>query len=231
VSRKFELVGMMLVVGLSVALNSCSGNSDHGTPSAPPMSSTTKYTESVLYSFTGGGDGPGGASDLISDSKGNLYGTSGLGGDMTGCAEGCGFVFELSPPASGSGSWTEAVLYSFTGGTDGYSPSGGLTFDAKGSLYGMASPFFSLLHRLAVRVPGPRQFSTIFLQLGQGWSLMPKETFMAPHNCAGALAAAFSDLAGWCLSSVHRPAVPVSGRRQGSTASLEALMEDFPRED
>src|SRR5258708_27455562 len=45
-----------------------------------------------------------------------------------------GTVFELSKNADGS--WTETVLYSFQGGSDGFNPWAGLTFDAAGNLYG-----------------------------------------------------------------------------------------------
>ena len=43
-------------------------------------------------------------------------------------------VFELTPAAGGT--WTEKVLYSFSGGTDGDQPAAGLIFDAAGNLYG-----------------------------------------------------------------------------------------------
>jgi len=38
-------------------------------------------------------------------------------------------------PSSG-GTWTESVLYKFTGASDGGFPAGGLIFDATGNLYG-----------------------------------------------------------------------------------------------
>jgi len=43
---------------------------------------------------------------------------------------GCGTVFELTPTG------TETVLYSFKGGSDGYSPGSSLLIDAGGNLYG-----------------------------------------------------------------------------------------------
>jgi hypothetical protein len=49
---------------------------------------------------------------------------------------GCGTVYELSPPKQKGGPWTERLRYSFKGGNDGYFPSGTLTFDSKGNLYG-----------------------------------------------------------------------------------------------
>lgn len=83
--------------------------------------------ETVLYTFTGGTDGafPG---YLIFGSDGNLYGTTLMGGDLS-FPGGAGVVFELDP------SGTETVLFSFTGGTDGALPNGGIIRDAKGNLY------------------------------------------------------------------------------------------------
>jgi len=43
-------------------------------------------------------------------------------------------VFELSPV--GGGAWTETVLYSFAGGTDGANPWSGVIMDQSGNLYG-----------------------------------------------------------------------------------------------
>jgi uncharacterized repeat protein (TIGR03803 family) len=94
------------------------------------------WTESVLYSFTGGADGRqplyGG---VIFDATGNLYGTASGGGDLACNAPSvCGVVYKLTPNSHGS--WTESVLYSFTGGADGAYPASGLVFDSAGSLYG-----------------------------------------------------------------------------------------------
>jgi uncharacterized repeat protein (TIGR03803 family) len=87
-------------------------------------------TEALLYNFTGGSDGSGPQSRLTFHG-GNLYGTTNSGG------LGYGTVFELSP--NGSGGWTETVLYSFTGGTDGANPTYSyVTFDSAGNLYGTA---------------------------------------------------------------------------------------------
>jgi len=84
-------------------------------------------TETVLYRFTGGGDGSGPGSTLIADKKGNLYGTTRLGG-----ADAYGTVFEVTPQG------TETVLHSFAAGSDGAFPSGGLVADKKGNFYGVA---------------------------------------------------------------------------------------------
>jgi uncharacterized repeat protein (TIGR03803 family) len=86
-------------------------------------------TATVLYNFTGNsGESP--MSNLLFDTSGNLYGTTEGGG-----LYGYGTVFELSPNGGG---WNETVLYSFTGGTDGGEPSGPITLDPLGNLYGTA---------------------------------------------------------------------------------------------
>jgi uncharacterized repeat protein (TIGR03803 family) len=90
-------------------------------------------TFSVLYAFRGIEDGDGGApqSGLILDRKGNLYGTTGGGGDNPSCPSGCGTVYRLAPDG------TETILYSFAGGTgDGAGPLAGLVRDRDGNLYG-----------------------------------------------------------------------------------------------
>jgi uncharacterized repeat protein (TIGR03803 family) len=92
--------------------------------------------EKVLYSFgandmASNGTAPKGR--LILDSKGNLYGTTYLGGPNA-----AGTAFELIPGAGGA--WTEKILYNFgAGSTDGANPTGALVFDSKGNLYGTTS--------------------------------------------------------------------------------------------
>ncbi len=90
--------------------------------------SSGRWHEALIYNFTGSGDGAGADGTLTRDSAGNLYGTAGAGGQF-----GQGVLFELTPSG---GTWTETVLYSFSGGADGSDPNGGVTFDAAGNLYG-----------------------------------------------------------------------------------------------
>jgi uncharacterized repeat protein (TIGR03803 family) len=81
--------------------------------------------ERILYNFTGGTDGGYPYGGVVMDEKGNLYGTTYMGG-----AFGQGTVFKLTLAGK------ETVLYSFTGGTDGGNPTTRLLRDKKGNLYG-----------------------------------------------------------------------------------------------
>lgn len=92
--------------------------------------------ETVIYRFQGPPDGASPYAALVADASGNLYGTTSAGGNLA-CSQGCGTVFELSPPAVAGAAWTETLLYSFEGGAnDGAKPLGTLMFDDKGNLYG-----------------------------------------------------------------------------------------------
>lgn len=87
--------------------------------------------ETVLYSFSGtkqnGPDGAEPVGGLVSDIKGNLYGTTYEGG-----TSGVGTVFEVT--AKG----VESVLYSFNRSGDGCEPEVPLIRDKQGNLYGAA---------------------------------------------------------------------------------------------
>jgi uncharacterized repeat protein (TIGR03803 family) len=81
---------------------------------------------------------------IVLDATGAIYGTAQQGGTGS-CIQvanvnfGCGAIFKLTPPGAGGGGYSEAVLYSFTGGTDGSTPEGNLAVDGNGALYGAAS--------------------------------------------------------------------------------------------
>jgi len=93
------------------------------------MASSAAASEyKVIYAFQGGTDGSNPEAQLISDSAGNLYGVTQFGG-----THGQGTVFKLS---NSGGTWSESILYSFTGSSDGGEPLGRLVMDSAGNLYG-----------------------------------------------------------------------------------------------
>jgi uncharacterized repeat protein (TIGR03803 family) len=86
---------------------------------------TPSGTLTTLYSFSGGNDGSVPIAGVVQGVDGNFYGTTYEGG-----THGFGTVFRVT----GSGALT--TLYSFTGGSDGENPWGGLVQASDGNLYG-----------------------------------------------------------------------------------------------
>lgn len=102
---------------------------------APPKSGTGQWSETILHSFTykltvPHEDGSTPYGNLIFDEQGALYGTSFGGGKW-----GSGTIFELRPPEPDSQQWSESVVYSFTGGTDGAFSYAGPILGAQNELY------------------------------------------------------------------------------------------------
>ena len=81
--------------------------------------------ETLLYTFTGGADGGNPFEGLIRDAKGNLYGTTEVGG-----TSGLGTVYKVNSKGK------ETVLHSFAGGANGRIPFSALIRDTKGNFYG-----------------------------------------------------------------------------------------------
>ncbi len=88
-----------------------------------------RWTETVVYNFTGAADGASPQGNIIFDRAGNLYGTTLAGGS----GGGWGTVYELSPSQR---QWSLSVLQTFTDGADGGEPANGVLFDQAGNLYG-----------------------------------------------------------------------------------------------
>lgn len=85
--------------------------------------------ESIIYSFGASPDGQNSFSGLISDSAGNLYGTTQNAG-----ANNVGEVFKISSGGAAS------VLYAFGNLPDGQNPyTGRLIMDSSGNFYGMTT--------------------------------------------------------------------------------------------
>jgi len=106
---------------------------------APPAAPGGSWTYSLLYTFMGGNDGcqPWWSGLVLNEKTGVFYGTTAYGGSSANSGYGWGTVFELAPPAAPGGTWTESVLYSFKGGSDGAYPQASLLYTG-GALYGTA---------------------------------------------------------------------------------------------
>jgi uncharacterized repeat protein (TIGR03803 family) len=126
------------------------------------------WSETILYSFTGGADGQQPATALTLDSHGNLFGTTPGPGS---CSPYCGSAFELSPGGSG---WTFILLHAFRGEKDGGEVAGGLTMDSAGDLYGTTLS------------GGSKGYGTVFrlTNSGSGWKLKTLHAF--GYNADGA---------------------------------------------
>ena len=85
----------------------------------------------TLYAFKDSPDGALPYGGLVADRAGSLFGTTYYAG-----ANDLGTIYQLTKI---NGVWTERVLYSFQGGSDGGSPISTLVADAAGNLYGTTS--------------------------------------------------------------------------------------------
>jgi len=86
------------------------------------------WTKEILHTFNGN-DGSTPWAGVVTDSEGNLYGTTYYGG--TGPS---GVVFELTQNIDGT--WTETVLHNFSGAEDGGNSQAAVTLDPQGDIYG-----------------------------------------------------------------------------------------------
>jgi uncharacterized repeat protein (TIGR03803 family) len=187
-----------------------------------PVQAAPKLT--VLYAFgTAQGDGTAPQSSLLADAKGNLYGTTYYGG-----ANNAGTVFELSPPANGSTSWTERVLYSFNSkNTAGEGPSGSLMKDAAGNLYGTTQQSGTAYYGTAFKLSPPAKGDTAWTHT-KLWTFGPPPDGIIPE--ANLIADAAGNLYGTTtyggdngLGTVFRLTPPA----QGQTAWTEKILFSF----
>jgi len=94
------------------------------------------WKERILHnfpSFSGDGVEPG-LGHVVLDGAGNLYGSTFAGGTHRCGNSSCGTVFKLT--AQPNGHWKETILHEFKKISSGYGPTGGLTLDKAGNLYG-----------------------------------------------------------------------------------------------
>lgn len=154
------------------------------------------WTETVLHFFTGNSDGSNVDDGVVMDAAGNLYGLTLSGGTYSS-----GTAYEM---INSNGTWTEQVLYSFTGGLDGGFPSAGVIIDKNGNLFGTA---FN---------GGGSGFGTVFelTNAGGTWSYTVLYTFTGDND--GAL-----PLSNMLLAGKHLLGTTV----EGGTAQLGVVFE------
>lgn len=80
----------------------------------PPPRGDAQWTENLLHNFSGSGDGLFPQGTLLIDKQGDLYGTTGQGGNSNSAV-----FFKVSPPKSGN-QWRFTPLYTFKADTEGY---------------------------------------------------------------------------------------------------------------
>src|ERR1019366_4493772 len=138
----------------------CSGTGPCNVTMTQNLSVTATFSgqqDMVMHSFgRSGNDGQNPLANLISDSAGNLYGTTSVGGMY-----GKGIVFEVSPNGA------ETILHNFGNGNDGQTPFGNLIFDSGGNLYGTTSAG-GLYGKGTVFMLSPNGAETVLYNFGSG---------------------------------------------------------------
>jgi hypothetical protein len=99
---------------------------------------TTHGDSQTLYSFTGQSDGSFPFGGLAVGPNGALYGTTQYGGATTACPSGySGAVFQMLPPVSAVGGWTESIIHGFASDDHCFAfPLAAPTVGPSGELYG-----------------------------------------------------------------------------------------------
>jgi uncharacterized repeat protein (TIGR03803 family) len=140
-----------------------------------PPSLHSWWTFQTIHSF----DGPDGTQPtldaLIIDAAGNLYGSTSSGGNATSAN---GTVYRLSPTSGGH--FNETVLHSFSTGSNGGLPEGGLAFDPSGNLWGTTSTYggtsgngFGTVFELTPVAGGHWSFATVYSFVASGDAAVP----------------------------------------------------------
>jgi len=127
-----------VLYGTAAGVSQLEGASASGTvfQLGPPSEPGGAWTETILHSFTGepfaSNNSDGSVPDCppILGPNGELYGTTYAGG-----LHGSGTIYELVPPSSPGGQWTEVTLYNFNAGADGGQPNS-VVLGPDGNLYG-----------------------------------------------------------------------------------------------
>jgi hypothetical protein len=98
---------------------------------AGAVAHTALASEQPIWTFSGKPDGANPSASVVVDANtGIIYGVTVNGGSY-----GYGTVFQLTPPATAGGTWSEQILYSFQAKGDGQNPNS-LIENSNGDLYG-----------------------------------------------------------------------------------------------
>jgi len=134
-----------------------------------------------LYQFTGGADGGNPLDGAVWGPGHSLFGTANVGGSAP---QPGGTVFQLAPPVRGSTTWNLSTLYSFTGGSDGSQPVGGLVEDSSGSLFGTNQNSNGEAGGVAFELDSPSM-------AGQPWPMTVLHNFTGPDGQSAAASMVF----------------------------------------
>jgi uncharacterized repeat protein (TIGR03803 family) len=104
----------------------------------PPANGQIGWRETVLHTFGAfntAGDGNFPETGVEIGKGGVLFGTTTVGGSAN-----LGTVYQLVPPVTSGGAWTENIIHNFSGLADGSGPlAGNLAINANGAVFGTAS--------------------------------------------------------------------------------------------
>ncbi|MBA3912602.1 MAG: hypothetical protein H0X25_01795 [Acidobacteriales bacterium] len=123
----------MTAKGALVATARFGGTNDQGAAyTLTPPTGQGSWKEKILYNY---GSLP---NDVVAPNQGLFQAPEGYYGADNGGAQLLG-AFYLLTPATGGGTWTQNILYSFKSAPDATSPDGDLIRDSKGNFYGVGA--------------------------------------------------------------------------------------------
>ena len=190
----------------------------------PPAPGQTAWTETTLYSFTGGHDGGTPLGPLAQDFTGALYGTTEFGG-----THGLGVVFRLQPPKGHGTVWRETVVHQFRGQADGGAPVAGVAIDAAGTLYGSTPGYGAHGFGVAFSLTRP-------LHEGDKWTLAVLHAFTNGNDGSYPRGTFIMDKHGWLYGTTSNMGPNATGlgvvfrlvqRRGTESTRREEVLFDF----
>jgi uncharacterized repeat protein (TIGR03803 family) len=189
--------------GTTFGTTSSGGASNCGTAyRLIPAPNGNTAEEKILFNFTCGADGGRPQEGLVTDGKGNFFGTTETNGTLNN-----GVVFQLAPPSDGSSDWKETTIFGFNV-TDGAQPIGNL-LAFNGSLYGVTFQGGQFGQGVVFQLTPPAQ-------PGASWtetvlhSLPPLKEHLGPPAQAGGA---------WTLTPLHQ----FAGGNDGSQPSGDLI--------